>query len=64
MKKNFGMIWMIFVIEIGNFRLLDLEHTLINQKTFKMKKCYYHLIKLPFEVEVAEKFLNGIYYVS
>ena len=29
-----------------------------------MKKRIFHLSKLPFDAEVAEKFLNGIYYVS
>ena len=29
-----------------------------------MKSAIYHSIKLPFDVEVAEKFLNGIYCVS
>jgi hypothetical protein len=59
MKKKIGKIRTIFDIEnwlwksqIGTFRSLDLERTLIYQKTFK--------IKLPFDVEVAEKFLNGI----
>ena len=65
MKKKFGKIRIIFDIEnwlwkseIGTFWSLDLEHMLIYQKTFKMKKWY-----LPFDVEVAEKFLNGIYCV-
>ena len=30
--------------EIGTFPSLDLERTLIYQKTFKMKKCYLSLI--------------------
>ena len=65
MKKSFAKIRMIFdienwlwTLEIGTFVWLDLERTLICQKTFKMKKCY-----LPFDVEVAEKFTNGIYWV-
>ena len=62
MKKNFGKIRIIFDIEnwlwksgIGTFQPLDLERTLIYQKT-----AIYHSIKLPFDVDVAEKFLNGI----
>ena len=33
-------------------------------KIFLWKSAIYHLIKLPFEVEVAEKFLNDIYLES
>ena len=68
MKKKIGKIRIIFDIEnwlwkseIGTFRSLDLERTLIYQKTFKMNSAIYNSIKLPFDVEVAEKFLNGIY---
>ena len=66
MKKN-GKIRIIFDIEnwlwkseIGTFQSLDLECMLIYQKTFRGKSIIYHSIKLPFDVEVAEKFLNGI----
>ena len=45
--------------EIGTFRSLDLERTLIYQKVWG-KSVIYHSIKLPFDVEVAEKLLNGI----
>jgi hypothetical protein len=45
-EKKYGKIRIIFDIEnwlwkseIGTFRSLDLERTLIYQKTFKMKKC-------------------------
>ena len=70
MKKKLRKIRIIFDIEnwlwkseIGSFRLLDLEQMLIWQKFFFMKKCYFHLIKLPFDAEVDEKFLNVIYYL-
>ena len=46
--------------EICTFRSLDLERTLIYQKLLRWKSAIYHSIKLPFDVEVAEKFLNGI----
>ena len=39
--------------EIGTFRSLDLERTLVYQKTF------YHSFQLPFDVELAENFLDG-----
>ena len=32
------------------------------KKLSMWKSAIYHSIKLPFDVEVAEKFLNGIYY--
>ena len=32
-------------------------------KIFLLKSAIYHSIKLPFDVEVAEKILNVIYYV-
>ena len=35
---------------------------LICQKKVFMKKCYFPLNLPPFDAEVAEKFLNGIYY--
>ena len=46
--------------EIGIFRSLNLEYTLIYQKPFKMKKCYLPFNKLPLDVEVAENGSNGI----
>ena len=46
--------------EIGTYRPLDLECTLIYQKLLRWKSAIHHSIKLPFDVEVAEKFLNGI----
>ena len=61
-EKKIGKIRTIFDIEnwlwksgVGTFQPLDLERTLIYHKT-----AIYHSIKLPFYVEVAEKFLNGI----
>ena len=42
------------------------RHFLITWSTKKLlrwKSTIYHSIKLPFDVEVAEKFLNGIYWV-
>ena len=43
--------------EIGTFQSVDLELTLAYQKTFIRWKS---AIKMPFDVQVAEKFLNGI----
>ena len=43
------------------FGLLDLERMLIYQKIFLWKSVIYHSIKLPFDAEVAEEFLNVIY---
>ena len=42
------------------FWSLDLERMLIYQKIFFWKSAIYHSIKLPFDAEVAEKFLNVI----
>ena len=43
------------------FRLHNLEGTLIYQKDFFMKKkTIYHSIKLSFDAEVDEKFLNVV----
>ena len=47
--------------EIGIFWSLDLERMLIWQKTFLWKSAIFHSIKLPFDAEVDEKFLNVIY---
>ena len=65
MKKKLRMIPIIFDIEnwkseIDNFRSLDLERVLIYQNFFLWKSAIFHSIKLPFDAEVAEKFLNGI----
>ena len=68
MKKFFGKIRIIFDLEnwlwkseIGTFQSVDLELTLAYQKTFiRWKSAIYHSIKMPFDVQVAEKFLNGI----
>ena len=46
------------------FRSLDLERMLIYQESFLWKSAILHSIKPPFDAEVAEKFLNGIYYLS
>ena len=34
------------------------------KKKILWKSAIFHLIKLPFDAEVAEKILNGIYYTS
>ena len=47
--------------EIGIFWSLDLERMLILQFFFFMKKRFFHSIKLRFDTEVDEKFLNVIY---
>ena len=44
------------------FRSLDLERMLIYQKLWK--SAIYHSIKLPFDAEVAKKFLNVIYCIE
>ena len=41
-------------------RSLNLEHK-STKNIFLWKSAIFHSIKLPFDVEVAEKFLNGIY---
>ena len=46
------------------FRSLDLERMLIWQKFFLWKSAIFQSIKLPFDVEVDEKFLNVNYYIS
>ena len=61
MKKKIGKIQIIFDVEnwlwkseIGTFWYLDLP------KLLRWKSVSYHSIKLPFDVEVAEKFLYRI----
>ena len=44
------------------FRSLDLERMLIYQKICFMKSAIFHSIKLPFDVQAAEKILYVIYY--
>ena len=34
------------------------------KKLLSWESAIYHSIKLPFDAEVAEKFLNGIYYLT
>ena len=46
------------------FRSLDLEQMLIYQEFFLWKSAILHSIKLPFDVQAAEKILHVIYYVS
>ena len=46
------------MLEIGIFRLLDLERTLIYQKKNLWKSAIFHSIKLPFDAEVAKKLLK------
>ena len=69
-EKKIGKIGIIFDVEnrlwkseIGTFRSLDLECTYIDppKKLWRWNSTIYHSIKLPVDVEVAEKFLNGIY---
>ena len=43
------------------FRLLDLERMLIYQEFFLWKSAILHSIKLPFDVQAAEKTLHVIY---
>ena len=43
------------------FRSLDLERMLIYQKNFLWKSAILHSIKLPFDVQAAEKILHVIY---
>ena len=45
--------------EIGIFRSLDLEQMLIWQKFF-----YEKVLFIPFDAEIAEKILNGIYCIG
>ena len=54
---------MFFVIAI--FWLLNLECTLIYQKSFFMKSAIYHSIKLPFDVEVNKnsKMVSSVHYM-
>ena len=72
MKKTLRKIRLIFDVEnwlwkseIGIFGLLDLERELIYQKNFLCKSAIFRYWQLmPFDAEVAEKFLNVIYYIS
>ena len=43
------------------FRSLDLERMLIYQEIFLWKSAILHSIKLPFDVQAAEKILHVIY---
>ena len=68
MKKKFGKLRIIFDIEnwlwkseIGTFWSLDLDVRWSTKKLLRWKSAIYHSIKLPFDVEVDEKFLNGMY---
>ena len=70
MKNKLRKIWIIVDVEnwhwkswIGNFWSLDLGRVLIYQKIFFEKVPIFHSIKLPFDAEVDEKFLNVIYYL-
>ena len=47
--------------EIRIFQSPPAKRTLICQKNFLWKSAIFHSIKLPFDAEVAEKILNGIY---
>ena len=48
--------------EIRIFQSPPAKRTLICQKIFLWKSAIFNSIKLPFDVEVAEKILNGIYW--
>ena len=70
MKKKLKKIRIIFDKQIdfeskklAFFWSLDLERTLIWQ-SFLWKSAIFHSIKLPFDAEVDEIFLNVIYYLS
>ena len=65
MKKKLRKIQIIFDIEnwlwkseVGIFQSLDLERMLTWQKIVLWKSAIFHSIKLPFDSEVDEKFLN------
>ena len=67
-KKKFRKIRIIFDIEnwlwkseIRIFQSPPAKRTLICHFFFLWKSAIFHSIKLPFDAEVAEKFLNGIY---
>ena len=69
-KKKLREIRIIFDIEkwlwkseIGIFWSLDFERKLIWQIFFLWKNAIFHTIKLPFDAEIDEKFLNVIYYI-
>ena len=49
--------------EIRIFQSPPAKRTLICQKKFLWKSAIFHSIKLPFDAEVAEKILNGIYWI-
>ena len=69
-EKIFRKIQIIFDIanwlwksEIDNFWLHDLEWVLIYQLFFLWKSAIFDSIKLPFDVQAAEKILHVIYYL-
>ena len=70
MKKKLRKIRIIFDIEnslwkseIGNFSITWFRAGVDPpKKIFLWKSAIFHSIKLPFDAEVAEKFLNVIYY--
>ena len=61
MKSSFDIENWLWKSEIGIFWSLDLERMLIWQNYFLWKSAIFHSIKLPFDAEVDEKFLNVIY---
>ena len=66
MKFFFRKILIIFLwkSEISIFQSPPAKRMLICQKKFLWKSAIFHSIKLPFDAEVAEKILNGIYWLS
>ena len=44
--------------------IFDIEHILWNWSAKNLSSAIYHIIKLPFDAKVTEKFLNGIYQVT
>ena len=56
--------WSTLFTKIGpKFQTLIPNQALICQRPFKIRSAYFHSINPGFEAEVAEKFLNGIYYL-
>ena len=46
------------------FQSLDLDRMLIYQEIFLWKSAILHSIKLPFDVQAAEKILHVIYWLA
>ena len=59
--ENFNFLSTLFTKIMPIFRSLDLEGMLIYQEIFLWKSAILHSIKLPFDVQAAEKILHVIY---